>query len=246
MAGVARKGGLAWFVRSGAGVRGPFTSAKIRHSLLDGVIAVDDEISLDREAWQPIAKVPEVLPTQLRHAEGFADDRAARQSNELWHSIRSTVLASVIIGIFIAAVVEVGHDSTAVESDCLAPPTAGVVLEGCILSDADLAGAELAAAQLANINLRGARLAGAKMHKADLRYAHLSNADLSYANLGASVLLGASLRYADLTNADLSEANLEFADLTGARIGGARFGGARFDGAIWVDGVKCTSGSCPR
>lgn len=248
MAAEGTKGsGLAWFVRRGATVRGPFSSAKVRHFVIEGKLGFEDEVSADRKAWQPLGSVPEVVPLQMRDTgEGLEAERSDQRRGERVRAIRSIlVVVAVIVGL-VLAVSMVGSGRDDVPRDCARAPGPGVILEGCMLSKAEFAGASLVQANLANSDLSRANLSTADLQRADLRYADLSGADLSYARLGASVLLGATLRHADLTNADLSGVDLSFADLSDARIGGARFDGATLNGVIWIDGSRCGAGDCPR
>lgn len=243
----ANPSGMQWFVRRGSVVRGPFTSAKVRHFLLEGKLTVDDQVSADRQAWQPIATVAEVVPLQMRdHDEHLDVDRDVVRRRERARALRAMFVALGIVVGFVILVMSVGRQETVTVRDCNAPPTPGADFEGCALSGVDWVGANLGSLRAANVKLSGAHLSTADMHDADMRYAELSHADLSYARMQNVVLLGANLRNADLTNTDLSGADLSFADLGGARVGGARFSGAKLEGALWVDGQRCTVDSCPR
>ncbi|MCB1801748.1 MAG: pentapeptide repeat-containing protein [Gammaproteobacteria bacterium] len=241
--------GLEWFVRRGSVVRGPFSSAKIRHFLLEGKLSLEDQVSGDRKQWQPIGRVPEVVPLQMRPAgDGpvLEPDRKVVRRLERARALRSIVVAaSVVIGLIVLVTLVSKTDSLP-ERDCDEAPAAGNVYEGCVLSGVDWEGVDLRDLHATNINLSGARLGTADLRAADLRYADLSGADLAYARLQRANLLGATLRNADLTNSDLSGADLSYVDLRGARIGGARFGDARLQGAIWIDGSRCDQGNCPR
>lgn len=238
-----------WFVRRGSVVRGPFTSAKIRHYLLEGKLSLEDRVSADRKQWQAIGRVAEVVPLQMRlgtDGQGLEEDREAVQRRERLRAVRSIlVAASVVIGL-IALVTFVGQGEPVVERDCGLAPAAGNFYEGCVLSGVAWNGVDLQGARAANINLAEAHLGTADLREADFRYADFTRADLSYARLQHAVLLGATLRHADLTNADLSGTDLSFADLRGARVGGTRFDGAKLEGALWVDGSRCDAGRCPR
>lgn len=131
--------------------------------------------------------------------------------------------------------------------DCAAPPTPGVVLDGCDLEGRLLTGAPLAGARLRNARLRDARLAGSDLRRADLAYADLGDAVLREADLSSARLRGASLRGADLARATLRAADLRGADLRGATLAGAELDDARLDGALWTDGRGCrvpSRGAC--
>jgi uncharacterized protein YjbI with pentapeptide repeats len=239
--------GLSWFIRRGKAVRGPFSSAKIRHYVIDGRLQLDDEVSLDRAEWRRLGTVDEVVPLQMRgdDAAGLQQQSALRR-NESLRTFRAIGVALVVIAALVGIVLLAGGGEEQAPIDCAAPAAPGVVWAGCALSGVDLQGAQLGGASLANANLSAGRLGEANLQDADMRYIDLTGTDLSYANLHGAVLKGANLRRADLTNADLGDADLSFADLGGARIGGAEFGNAKLDGAIWVDGRTCSAGDCPR
>ena len=239
--------GLSWFVRRGSAVRGPFSSAKVRHYVLEGRLATDDEVSADRIAWQRLGSVAEVMPLQMRTTDdGLGDEQRQQRRRDRQRAIRSLLIASTLVASLTAGVYLVGENGSESVRDCAVAPAAAVYLEGCDLSRADWEGAQLTEARLANSRLSAARLSTADLTQADMRYVDLSAADLSYATLRSAVLLGATLRHADLTNADLSGVDLSFADLTAAKLGGARLDGAKLDGAIWIDGVHCGADDCPR
>jgi hypothetical protein len=239
--------GLHWFVRRGSAVRGPFSSTRIRHYVLEGRLGLDDEVSPDRADWRRLGSVDEVVPLQMREGDDSVAERQAQwRRGERLRAWRAILVALVVVGGLVALVLLAGGDREQVAADCAAPAAPGVSWPACHKPGVDLRGAILAEARLANAVLAQARLAGADLHGADLRYADLGGADLSYGNLRGAVLKGADLSNADLTNADLRGADLGFANLGGARVGGAVFEGARFDSAIWVDGRDCAAGGCPR
>lgn len=248
MTEAAGKGtGLTWFVRRAGSVRGPFSSAKVRHFVLEGRLQLDDEVSPDRRDWQRLGAVAEVVPLELRDGgAGLAGREEELRRGDRWRVLRAGLVVCALIGGMIWLVLQVGGTETASERDCAAAPRAGIDLEGCRLSGRDFSAADLAGARLLNAVLDGSRLVGANLEGAVLRYANLAATDLSYARLGGADLTGADLRRADLTNADLSGADLRHADLGGARLGGARFERARLEGTLWTDGRPCTSTDCPR
>ncbi len=243
----AKGSGLAWFVRRGSAVRGPYSSARVRHFVLEGRFAFDDEVSPDRAHWSRLGGVPEVVPLQLRvEDDGWAAQEAAQHQGERRRALRAIVVVFLVVTTLTAGVSLIGSKETAADRNCFAAPVPGIFLEGCQLSGAKMAGAGLVNARMASTVLSGAELGEAELSHADLRYADLAGADLSYARLDGADLKGANLRLADLTNADLSAADLSFADLTGARLGGARLERAILNGTIWSDGRRCSVSDCPR
>jgi len=247
MAAVRNKGsGLEWFVRRGSAVRGPFSSARVRHFVLEGKLELDDEVSPDKAAWQRLGSVAEVVPLQMRTGEPPLSGGDAGHEEAKSGAGRPIAIALAVIVILTLAVYFAGQPEPGDVRDCAAPPAPGLFLEACHLSGVDLRGADLKGARLANTVLSGSILAEADLSDADARYADLSGADLSYARLNGVVFKGANLRSTDLTNADLRGADLSFADLGGAQVGGARFDGATLNGTIWTDGRACDQASCPR
>jgi hypothetical protein len=243
----AKGSGLEWFVRQGSGVRGPFSSARVRHLVLEGRLQLEDEVSTDGTAWHSLGSVDEVVPLQMRSDDSeLALQQDVLRVGNRRRASRAIVVTSSLLVILVLAVSLAGRQGPQEERDCAAPPVPGVMLEGCQLSGARMTAAALAGARLANASLAGAQLAESDLRDADLRYVDLSRADLSYAKLSGANLKGANLRLADLTNADLSGADLSFADLGGARTGGALFDRASLAGAIWTEGKRCASAECPR
>lgn len=239
--------GLQWFVRRGSAVRGPYNSSKVRHFVLEEKLALDDEVSADRQGWQPLGSVPEVVPLQMRtDGKGFAAEHNAVREGDRARAIRTIMVTLLVVVGLIAGVSFIGRQPAETVRDCAAAPAPGVFLEGCRLNGVQMTGASLSGARLASTSLSGARLSESDLSQADLRYADLSGADLSYVILRAADLKGANLRRADLTNADLEGADLTYADLAGARLGGATLHRVKLEGAIWTDGGNCGKSDCPR
>lgn len=243
----AKGSGLEWFVRHGGSVRGPVSSARVRHQVLAGTLTLDDEVSADRRGWRRIGAVDEVVPLQLRDGDSrLTLPRDLEGARDRRRALRAILVSCALIAATIGLLSVVGRPGPEPARDCAAAPAPGVFLEGCRLDGAALAHASMTGARLANASLARAHLAGADLNGADLRYVDLSEADLSHARLSGASLKGADLRDVDLSNADLGAADLSYADLSGARIGGAQFGQAAFEGAIWIDGRRCAAGGCPR
>lgn len=239
--------GLEWFVRRGGVVRGPFSSTRVRHFVLEGKLGLDDEVSADRKDWRRLGAVAEVVPLQMRtDAPAFATEQQTQRRGEWVRTTRAVVVSLMVIIALISAVSLVGRQPDEDRRDCAAAPAPGVLLEGCRLDGVQMTAASLAGARLANASFAGANLSESDLDDADLRYADLTGADLSYAKLKRANLKGTSLRLADLTNTDLGAADLSFADLSGAILGGARLGQAKLEGTIWTDGLVCGVSDCPR
>jgi len=245
--GRTKGSGLEWFVRRGTAVRGPFSSSKVRHFVLEETLDLDDEVSADRRQWRSLGSVPEVVPLQMRTDDSVvAAEQDAERRGERARATRAILVTLLVVISLTASVSFFGRQPADIARDCASAPVPGVFLEGCKLAAAQMTGASLVGAHMANTSLSGANLSESDLTEADLRYADLSGADLSYAKLNAVDLKGANLTLADLTNALLDGADLSFADLGGARLGGASFKGARLEGAIWTDGKSCGAADCPR
>lgn len=239
--------GEGWYVRRGACIRGPLTSAKIRHHVLDGQLLLSDEVSRDRVDWQKIEAIQEVTPLQLRRDK--TSDRRDLERQVRSDRRRAALSISLTMALAVVAVgssVWMSGNPPEVAADCHAEPDPGVNWSNCRLDGLARASAPLAGANLQNASLINARLNDADLTAADLSYANLTGAQLGYGRLAKARLLGTNLRMADLTHADLSNANLAHADLTGARLGGARLDGARLGGAVWLDGRRCSGASVGR
>lgn len=58
-----------WFTRRSGEIRGPHPAGLISRFLLIGRLTPDDEVSQDRERWQPIRERPELIPDELQHTD---------------------------------------------------------------------------------------------------------------------------------------------------------------------------------
>jgi hypothetical protein len=237
--------GLEWFIRRGSAVRGPFSSTRVRHFVLEGKLGLDDEVSADRTDWRRLGSVAEVVPLQMR-AHDPALDAVDDDSAGRGRALRSMLVVGLLVVGLTVTVYLIGDRNDAPVIDCAAEPQPGGVFDGCRLNGVVWRSAALGGASLANTVLADALLSEADLSNADMRYVDLSGADLSYARVDGANLKGANLRLADLTNADLRGADLSFADLSRSRIGGARLDGALLQGAIWTDGRRCDLNDCPR
>ena len=65
-----------WFIRRSGKVQGPFPSGTLRRFILLGRVKPTDQVSLDKEQWQSVMNVPEVVPPEVRKAaaEGHLED----------------------------------------------------------------------------------------------------------------------------------------------------------------------------
>lgn len=237
-------GSTDWFVRREGQVRGPFTSARVRHYVLEGRLQMADEVSCDRVTWQILSNVPEVVPMQFRR-NGSVDAAALAkfERSERLRAWTGILVATTLIVVAVGVSLWLGNERETTAVNCSSPAAPGVKWGNCQLDGIQLASVDLQGADLSNASLINANMADARLNGADLGYVNLVGADLSYASLQGARLLGAKLRDTSLANADLSNANMAYADLTGALLGGAKLNNARLDGTIWTDGRHCRAPS---
>lgn len=62
-----------WYTRRAGQVRGPFPQRQISHYILLGRIGDNDELSVDREHWHPLAELPHLTPDVMRNIETDED-----------------------------------------------------------------------------------------------------------------------------------------------------------------------------
>jgi hypothetical protein len=232
-------GHRVWYLRRSGRQAGPFDSATVRRLLLRRQVELDDEVSLDRKTWQPVATVAEVVPPQLRSGTTPVEFPTQRRPLPLWGMLGFVLVVGGGIGFAFWWGGNVAREGP----DCHAAPAPGVDWQGCRLTGLQAAGSRLSGLQAQNADLAAAALAAADLSAAQLDYASLRGADLGYAVLRAASLRGADLREADLTRADLSGADLSYAELSGARVTGVILTGTRLDGAIWTDRRTCAPGA---
>jgi hypothetical protein len=81
----------AWFVRrKGKGAKGPFPEALVSNYILLGRIRPDDEISHDREHWQPVKKHPELFPEVMKADLSDPVNRERLEAARRWADERGT------------------------------------------------------------------------------------------------------------------------------------------------------------
>lgn len=231
-----------WYVRQGGRVRGPFPAGQISREILLGRLRDTDELSHDREHWQPLSALPQLVPDVMRHTdteEGRQHLLLARlREDERLHDRRTAGTAE-------AEASQRHGDRRTVESfDVVAHrdrvsrwstienreernlllPAAVIMITLFILGTYFLwyrpappsAERNCLALPASSVNWSGCDMSARNLSRLDLDQAQLSNAKLSRANLQATRLTRADLSYADLVGADLSMANLQKAILKGA------------------------------
>ncbi len=65
-----------WYIRRSEAVQGPFPSGTLRRFVLLGRVRLSDQVSLDKQQWEIVSRVPEVVPPEVRKAaaEGHLED----------------------------------------------------------------------------------------------------------------------------------------------------------------------------
>ncbi|MEJ2529680.1 MAG: pentapeptide repeat-containing protein [Gammaproteobacteria bacterium] len=65
-----------WYIRRSETVQGPFPSGTLRRFVLLGRVKLSDQVSLDKQLWESVSRVPEVVPPEVRKAaaEGHLED----------------------------------------------------------------------------------------------------------------------------------------------------------------------------
>ena len=245
---------LRWYLYKDNRASGPFVSGEIRKRLTLEQLEMDDLISLDKENWQPIRQVPEVMPLELRAAEGDPEAiqilQQREQASDSFYQNRSATsrgkpIAVMLLSMLlvIGVIIWLWEPVEPIEADCSAVPSPGVIWRYCQKSGLNAEGSDLSNADLNSVILKASNLSAATLSGTTLVYADLRGADLSYAILVGSNLKGANLTDAKMEYANLESADLSHADLTGANLGQANIANVRLDNAIWIDGRRCAPGS---
>ncbi|MCB1760781.1 MAG: pentapeptide repeat-containing protein [Gammaproteobacteria bacterium] len=239
-----------WYLRTDAGVQGPFPSGSVRRSLLLGRIGTGDQVSADGECWQSIADVPEVIPKELREqgqgenpalyaARRREDERSGldrrgnarptgkeRRKLEPEQVQRRRLAKTALRQYSRRRDLPLGGLAT-VAMTLLVAIGYGLYL-GAPEQQPD---ANCAAAPVAGVDWHNCRLDGVVAEAADLQGANLASAQLRGARMPGSVFTDADLQYADLAAADLSHGDFRNARMKGATLRNADLSYAALDGA---------------
>ena len=220
------------YVRRGDKIKGPFPEGQISQSLLLGRIALTDEISVDKDEWQPVRSRPDLIPDvlkadpddeqvqeRLQAAKRWADERRpghepsddSRRPESFetleYRQHRESVYSQLTKRkefALIQAVLVLALGATLVYLGFIYEPQQSKTEPIC---DAPAS---------PGINWSYCRMAGLQSIRSELQEANLNSAILTNANLFASKMNKAILKYADL-----SLSNLSYADLSGATLKGA-------------------------
>ena len=248
-----------WFTRRRGAVSGPYPSGLVSRYLILGRLDLQDQVSMDRENWRPIADHPELVPPELLlpdDAEGREarlrarlreDERKSlnrREGEEAPASDRRRTERRA------PEPAELVHHRIQRERLTQAEPreqipgsvpwvVAGVAVAlvlGLLMFQGD-GGRELAAdpdcmaPAAPGVNWSYCRKSGLDLRGVDLSGSVLISTDFMAAHLSGARLTEAELDYADMRRADLSHTDLSRASLVGAILQETRLEGARLAGA---------------
>lgn len=241
----------AWYIRkqSGGEIKGPFPAGQISQEMLLGRHKLDDEVSHDKEEWQKIRDVKELVPDifyedredpafkqKLAAARRWADERRGVDDIDEKDDRRSS--GSSYESKEIKRLHRLATEAKK-ENKTSAFVQLGLVFLTVIVLitlafqyapvNEDAIDCNAPAKQA--INWSGCNLSGAQMLREKLVAANLMNANLQTANLYASDLSHANLKFTQLHLSNLKYVNLSKANLTGASLMGADLTGANLSQA---------------
>ncbi len=216
-------------------IKGPFPVGQISQSLLLGRFSLDDQVSEDKQTWQPIRQRPDLIPEvlkadptdelaqeRLQAARRWADERrpqhplhataADQRTPEPYDTLeyrhhREDVMRET----------NPERKFSLVHLALVIGLAAGLIALGFIYGPQPGPGdPDCNAPPAPGVNWRNCRMIGLNAIRENLDEAQMNNAALGGANLFASSLRRADLRYVDLSLVNLSYADLEQANLKGA------------------------------
>ena len=242
--------GRLWWVKRGGEPKGPFPAAVIEQNIAQGRILSSDQISVDRESWQPATDYPDFdvfaadtggkpreraatgptprAPGKAAEAAETLDDSALaarlERSERVWASLRPARPRQRLLPYLILSLLVIGLFVLAATRSL--PSLSPARCAEAPRPEVDWEGCAMAGRNLRGSHLAGAILRNARLSGADLSGADLRGADLAYADLSEALLRDARLDGARLVGATLKAAVLEGANLTGADLGFADLAGA--------------------
>lgn len=236
-----------WYVRKGGRIRGPFPAGQIAREILLGRIRENDDLSTDREHWQPLGALPQLVPEAMQHTdteEGrqrlllarLREDERLHDRRDLGHAPadsnrrqgdRRTVESFDVVA-HRERVKRWAAEGNKEERNLLLPAAVFMITLFILVTyflwyrpAAPQGERDCQAAPAAAVNWSNCEMPGRILSRTDLSRANLSNAKLSGADMQGTQLRAADLSYASLEGADLRGANLRAANLKGALLHGA-------------------------
>lgn len=244
-----------WYTRRGGQVRGPFPAGLVSRYILLGRVHEGDELSADREEWQPLSAFPQLLPSVFRGpgAQADEDERLQRLKDaRRWEDERSGMDRrdrAEGAGEFAQQrrrfsdrrqpepVELVQHRLTKVHLRSVAAPRRERYLPQLLIALVLLGGVGLLAYYYPSITPNPASECqapprpGVNWSNCALEGAALSGQDLRGALLRNANLGGADLRQTQMPGNDLSYSNLNFSDLSDAELSRAKMKGVNLRNA---------------
>ena len=244
-----------WYTRRGGQVRGPFPAGLVSRYILLGRVHEGDELSVDREEWQPLSAFPQLLPSALRRPGEPTDEGGHLQrlkDARRWEDERSGTDRrdrEADAGEFARQrrrfsdrrqpepVELVQHRLTKVHLRSVAAPGRERYLPQLLIALVLLGGVGLLAYYYPNSNIKPASECQAAPHpgvnwsNCALEGVELAGQDLRGAILKNANLSGADLRQTQMQGNDLSYSNLNSSDLSAAELSGAKMKGVNLRNA---------------
>ncbi|MET0094927.1 MAG: pentapeptide repeat-containing protein [Sedimenticola sp.] len=233
-----------WYVRRKGKPQGPFPSGTVRRFVSLGRILLTDEVSMDKEQWQKVSEVPEVvspeirkaaaegrldelLPTKLREDERTGNERrspnappkvVSRRQGERREDEPEIAQRHRKAKTTLKAEVEKEKSAFPLIGAAVIAVLVAVVLGYGFLVDGPEKepDPDCTAAAAPGVNWRNCRLDGLEAEGKDMQGALLNNAVLRGGKLSGSLLNGADLQYVDFSGSDLSYSEMQGALLKGA------------------------------
>lgn len=243
-----------WYTRRGEQVRGPFPTGLVSRYILLGRVHEGDELSVDREEWQPLSAFPQLLPSVLRRPGGSDEDERLQRLKDArrWEDERSGMdRRDRAEGAAEFArqrrrfsdrrqpepVELIQHRLTKVHLRSVAASRRERYLPQLLIALVLLGGVALLAYYYPNSNIKPASDCQAAPHpgvnwsNCALEGVELAGQDLRGAILKNANLSGADLRQTQMQGNDLSYSNLNSSDLSAAALSRANMKGVNLRNA---------------
>jgi hypothetical protein len=232
---------MLWYIRNKNKVVGPFPTGQIQQEILLGRIAMQAEVSQDKEDWKPLRQFPQLIPETLKGdaadehtrerlaaARRWADERRRERREAEDDPARKTPGRRSEEGYTTLEYRD--HRESVIQT--LRPAKERFVLVALVVIALLVGGLyagvkwvpeqpaspQCEAAGKPGINWRQCNKVGLQLPNSDLSNATLNSVNFDGANLSGSQLTKADLSYADLSNSNLSASNMQQAQLKGASL----------------------------
>jgi pentapeptide repeat protein len=229
-----------WFVRRNGKVKGPFLSAQITRNILLGRLHSDDELSLDENNWQQVARYRELYPDvmleipvdkdKLDVAKIQADERVIeqrRQKEDMAQERRRTrERRGVESDVMLAHREHRKEMNDAYKNNFQRPklPVLSILLMVIVIAAFGFILKPQKQNVLVNCSFpanKGVNWSSCHFIKLNAENQNLESAILTDAILNESKLLGVNLSDSDMAYAEIKESDLSYANLERVRLIGA-------------------------